>query len=797
MELKEVLGKRVLILDGAMGTEVVRRTGGRVSMGEILNREAPQVILSIHRDYVEAGADIIETNTFSLNRFKAEEAGLQGEYIDLIKRGVELARRAAGSDVFVSGSVGPLGRLLQPLGELTPEQAYEAYREIFRAMTEEGVDLIQVETMVDIEEAKIAERAARDVAPQVPLIISITFTEDGRTVTGSDPETAFSILSRTSAAVLSANCGREVEEFLEIAEVLSRKGKPFAIYPNAGLPIKRGGKIYYPMGPQEFSQFAEKFYERGASIVGGCCGTTPGHIRAIAEKLKGKPVKGKGKGEEFFFLASRSHLLTFGHGFPFRMVGEKINPFGSKKLRPLIEAKDVEGIADHALLQERQGADALDVNLGGQGEKEPDFFRGAIREISLRVRIPLFLDVKNPSSAEEGLKVAPGRAALNSCTGEEERMEKVLPLVKKYGAAVVAIAIDEKGVAETWREKLRVLEAFLRKAEDYGLSFTDIIFDPVVLTASTGSWAVKETLRAIEEAKRAFPVPVILGLSNVSYGLPSRKLLNLSFLAMAIERGADAAILRVSPQVRDMALASEFLAGRSDRFLEEFSGKVEVTVSGRKQPSSPEQALHMAILDGKKDEAYRLTLQLLEKMQPMEIMDQILIPAMREVGELYEKKVYFLPQLIASAEAMKRASSLIESRLEGTGEKRWRIILATVKGDLHDIGKNIAKAVLSNFGFEVLDMGKNVPLEEILKAVEEHAPHAVGLSCLMTTSLDEMEMATKEIKRRWPGILVVLGGATVSPRLVREFGADIYAKDAVDGMKKLREALEDGHKGKD
>ena len=783
----------MLILDGAMGTEIVRRTGGKVPMGEILNKQAPEVILAIHRDYIEAGADIIETNTFSLNRFKAREAGLGENFPELLKRGIDLARKAAEDSVLVSGSVGPLGKLLYPLGELHPHEAYGAYAEIFRVMAQEGVDILQVETMVDIEEAKIAARAAQEIAPHIPLILSVTFTEEGRTLTGSDPNTAFSVLSKTPATVLSANCGREVEEFVEIAGVLSRKNRPFAIYPNAGLPVKKDGEIFYPMGPEEFADFTERFYEKGASIVGGCCGTTPSHIRALAKRFKGKEVKEGGETENFFFLASRTTLIPFGDGFPFRMVGERINPFGSKKLRPIIEAGDVEGIAEAALSQEREGADALDINLGTRGEKEPGFFAEVVREVSLRVKIPLLLDVKNASSAEEGFKWAPGTPALNSCTAEEKRMEEVLPLVKKYGAAVVAIAIDEKGVAERAKDKLRALEKFMKKAEDMGLSPADIIFDPVVLTASTGPWAVKETLKAIEEAKKLFKIPVILGLSNVSYGLPARKLLNFSFLAMAMERGADAAIMRAKAEAKEWVLASEFLSGRPSKFLEHFSKGVEISLSRKEEPSSPEQALSYAILEGKKQKAYELVLQLLQEKEPMEIMNEILIPAMRKVGELYERKIYFLPQLIASAEAMKRASSLIEKSLKGTGEKRWKIILATVKGDLHDIGKNIARAVLSNFGFEVVDLGKNVPLEEILAAVEKHRPHAVGLSCLMTTSLDEMERATKEIKKRWPRVLVVLGGATVSPRLVREFGGDIYAKDAVDGLKKLKEALEGGH----
>jgi len=792
MNLLEKVKRRVLILDGAIGTEIARRAGQSFSLGEILNIEQPDLIKKIHSDYVEAGADIIETNTFSANPYKLREIGLSDWMLEeIIKRAVSLAREAAGDRALVSGSIGPLGRLLKPLGEMSWDEAYENYYRISHIMAAEGVELIQIETQIDVEEAKIAVMAAKE-ATKLPVLISMTFTEDGRTVTGTDPFTAFSILEKTEADILSTNCGKEVKEFLEIADVLAKKTKPFAIYPNAGLPIKKGDTIIYPMDPEEFLSFGEEFYKRGASIIGGCCGTTPSHIKLLSHKLKGLPTK-KSSGETFFFAASRTKLVPAGTGFPFVKIGERINPFGSKKIRPFIENKNLEEIVRAAVEQEKAGADGIDINLGIRGEKEPEFFKSAVTEISTRVNIPIFIDVKNPESIEAALKATSGRAVINSCSAEEERMEEVLPLAKKYSASVIAIAIDDRGVAEDVKTKLQVLENFLKKAESYDLSQDNFIFDPVVLSVSTGSEGVKNTLLAIEEVKRNFNLPVILGLSNVSYGMPKRKWLNQSFLAMAICRGADAGILRVENEKLMATLySSEFIYGRSKRFMEIFTKKTEIPVVKSSKPETQEDALKKAIIEGRKEEAYKITVSLLNKMEPMEIMNQILIPAMKEVGELYEKKIYFLPQLIASADAMKRASALIEERLKKEDiPKKWKIVLATVKGDLHDIGKNIVKAVFSNFGFKVIDLGKNVPLEKIIEAIERDRPHVVGLSCLMTTTLDEMKKAVKKIKEKYPELIVIIGGATVSQRLAKEFGADAFGKDAVDALKKIKSLLEE------
>ncbi len=790
MKLLQELERRVLILDGAMGTEILKRKGRKFPPGEILNLEAPELIYSIHRDYVEAGADIIETNTFSANPIKLKEAGISPAlFKEIIKRGVGLARKAAGEKAFVSGSIGALGKLMHPLGELSWDEIYETYFNISTLMAEEGVDLIQIETQIDVEEAKIAVLAAKE-ATKLPVLVSMTFTEEGRTVTGSDPETAFSILERTGADILSANCGREVEEFLDIAESLSTRGKPFAIYPNAGLPHRQGDTIVFPMGPEEFLSFAEKFYEKGASILGGCCGTTPEHIRVLAGRFKGKPPV-KRQTKTMFFAASRTKIVPAGSGFPFVRIGERINPYGSKKIKPFIEARDIEEIARTAVEQQANGADAIDVNLGLQGEKEPAFFAETLLTISTRVNIPVFIDVKNPDSVEKALKATPGRPVVNSCSAERERMEELLPLISRYSAGVVAIAIDDTGVAETVRDKLKILENFLKTAESYGINSSDVIFDPVVLSVSTGTEGAKNTLEAIREVKRLFEVPVILGLSNVSYGMPKRKWLNRAFLAMAICMGADAAILRVEDEeLASILYASEFICGRSKRYMEIFSKKAELKISRRREAKNDEEALKNAILEGSKNEAHRLTEALLTRMEPLDVLNNILIPAMKEVGDLYERKIYFLPQLIASAEAMKNASSLIEKSLKGEGRKSWKIILATVKGDLHDIGKNIVKAVFSNFGFEVIDLGKNVPVERILEEIEKNRPDMVGLSCLMTTTLDEMERAIREIKKRNPELPVIVGGATVSPRLAKEFGADAYGKDAVDALKKARKLLE-------
>ncbi len=805
MNFREELERRVLVLDGAMGTEILRRRGEKPEFAEQLNLDEPELILSIHRDYVEAGADIIETNTFSLNLFRLRQLGLgESRLCDYIGKAVELARKAAGDKAFVAGSCGPSGKLAKPLGDAEVEEIFENYYKIARCFAKEGVDLIQFETMIDVFEASIAVRAAKEVA-DLPVLVSMTFTEGGRTVTGSDPETAYHILEASQADVLGANCGKEIEEFVGIAEALRRiSSKPFAIYPNAGLPDIVNGKPVYRMKPEQFINFVEKFRQAGASILGGCCGTTPDFIRLIASRFKGAEPPSKGEGISYFFVASRSRLAKAGQGLAFMKVGERINPFGSKKAAAYLENRDLEGLGAMALSQQKAGADALDINLGRRGEEDPIFFAEAVEVLSSRTVLPFFMDVKNPSSLEEALRFFPGRAAINSCTAEDKAMEELLPLARKFSAAVVGICIDEDGIASTAKEKLRAAEKFVQRAmEEFGLRKSDIIMDPVVLTAGTGSEAVKETLKAIELIKKELGVATIVGLSNVSHGLPSRKHLNSAFLAMAIGAGLDAAIMNVESELlMATAAAAEVLAGRDPaarRYLSLFGPKLETlrTVSpamtaAQEQAGDKRQQLYSAVLEGYSKRARQLTEELLKEGEnPLEILNGILIPAMREVGKLYEERKYFLPQLVASSEAMKQAASVLEGKLkleEKAGRKR-KVLLATVQGDLHDIGKNIVKALFQNFGYEVVDLGKNVAPEQILEEVNRHRPDLVGLSCLMTTTLASMERTVRLLKEHFPDLPVIVGGATVTPAFQKKIGADAFGKDAVDGLKKAKKLL--------
>ncbi len=805
MNLREELERRVLILDGAMGTEILRRRGEKPEFAEQLNFDEPELILSIHRDYVDAGADIIETNTFSLNLFRLRQLGIGEERLcDYIARAVELARRAAGERAFVAGSCGPSGKLPKPIGDAEVEEIFENYYKIVRCFAKEGVDLIQFETMIDVFEASIAVRAAKE-ASALPVLVSMTFTEEGRTVTGSDPETAYHILEASQADFLGANCGREIEEFVGIAETLRRiSSKPFAIYPNAGLPETVDGKPVYRMKPEQFLPFVEKFRQAGASILGGCCGTTPDFIRLIASRFKGAEPPSKREGVSYFFVASRSRLAKAGESLPFMKVGERINPFGSKKAKKYLEEGDLEGLAAMALSQQRAGADALDVNLGSRGEEDPIFFAQAVEVLSSRTVLPFFMDVKNPPSLEEALRFFPGRAAVNSCTAEDEAMEQLLPLVRKFSAAVVGICIDEEGIASTAKEKLRAAEKFVQRAiEQFGLKKSDVIIDPVVLTAGTGTEAAKETLKAIELIKKELGVSTIIGLSNVSHGLPSRKYLNSSFLAMAISAGLDAAIMNVEDELlMATAAAAEVLAGRDPaarRYIDLFGPKLETLRIASLQIRTAQEAgedkrhqLYSAVLEGYSRKARQLTEELLgEGEEPLKILNEILIPAMREVGRLYEERKYFLPQLVASSEAMKQAASVLEGKLkleERAGRKR-KILLATVQGDLHDIGKNIVKALFQNFGYEVVDLGKNVSPEQVLEGVRKHRPDLVGLSCLMTTTLQSMERTVRLLKNHFPKLPVIVGGATVTPAFQKKIGADAFGKDAVDGLKKAKKLL--------
>lgn len=795
MNIHNILKDRILILDGGIGTEILKRMDQKPFCFEILNIDNRDLIVDIHKDFIQAGADIITTNTFGANRVKLAQYAAESRVKETNTAGVEAAKRARGeSHVFIAGSLGPVGQLIRPLGPLSEDDVYSAYAEQAQALEKAGSDLLFIETQIDILEGKIALQAVKDNTA-LPVSVSITFPlEEGRTVTGSDPETAAVAFASSRADIFGVNCGGHPESFEDfLGKILLHTNKPLVVYANAGIPVKRGKGHVYSLKPQEYLSYARKFYRLGANIIGGCCGTTPEHIALIAKQYKGKKPVLRQDIEDFFRASSRNAVLTVGSPLPFRVIGENINPFGRKELNRELESDRLDLVREYARRQEQAGADALDVNLGKKGEQDPPFFSSAVRELQNLTKLPLLLDNMNPESLEKALRLYAGKAVINSINGVRKNYDILFPLAQKYGASVILLAMGEKGIPEKAEGRFRIIEQLYKKARDYALSKSDILADPVVLTVSVAPQAAGETLKAIEMIK-SLGIATVCGLSNLSFGLPRRSLLNAAFLPMAVSRGLDSAIMNpLDDNLMTMVKSSDALLDRKlgmRAFLDAYRKKPEIErdAAPKTKAKNPEKELFQAVLEGEKFKSIRLTRSLIASgMDGFQIIEKILSPALRKAGENYEKKIYFLPQLVLSAEAMEEASKVLEKHLEvqSRADKRVRVVLATVYGDLHDIGKNIVSLVMKNYGFAVWDLGKNVDAGTIVDTAIQKKAHVIGLSALMTTTMDEMEKVLRLTAKKAPDIKVIVGGAAVTPSFARKIGADAYGKDALDGIRKI------------
>jgi len=789
MNLLGVLKRKFLILDGAIGTEIIRHNIN-TRFSEILNLENTNFIYKIHSSYVEAGADIIETNTFGANRIKLAPFGKSNLVRKINIKGAEIARKAAGSSNFVAGSMGPSGKLIKPLGELTVEEVYEAFKEQATSLEEGGVDFLLIETQMDILEAKTALRAAKENT-QLPVAVSMSFTEDGRTISGTNPETAVVILNASGADIIGTNCGKSPKEFIKFIEIMRKNTeKPIIVYPNAGIPEKHNGRVIYPATPEEMAKYAEAFYKLGANIIGGCCGNTPAHITLIAKALKYKKPVLPYVQKKIFEIASSTMTKRAGTNLSFLVVGENINPFGKKKLSKEIKAGRIEYIKKLAIIQEANGADALDINLGRKGEKDPLFYKNVVEAVQSVINLPLSLDVSNPVSLSSALSIHPGKAVINSINGNLASMETLLPLAKRYGAGIVILGIDENGIPDKAKERFKIIEKVFKQAIKYGLSERDIIVDPVVLTISAKQESAMETLKAVKMVKELLGLSIILGISNISFGLPSRPLLNKAFLHIALSYGLDAGILNpLSKDIPDDKFAMDAITGKDKnlkRYIERFRKINIVYKEEEESTASPQEKLYRAIKEGMEDEAHSLTKRLINQGdRPLDILNNILVPALKEIGKLYEKKIFFLPQLLASSRAAQGATELIRRHLktEKTEIKKEKILLTTVKGDYHDIGKNIVSSVLKSYGYEVVDLGKDRSYEEIVKKVKKEKVDIIGLSALMTTTMEEMESIVKRLKKEHPHWKTIVGGAAVSKKFAEKIGADAYARDAMETVK--------------
>lgn len=787
----EDFGKRILIVDGAMGTMIQAKRPDFRGAPEILNKEDPDLIREIHEAYIEAGADIIETNTFGANRIKLSNYDLQDKAYELAYLGAKVAREASKGRVLVAGSVGPLGRLLWPSGDLEFREALDAFREQIKALKDGGADLIFVETMSDLREAKAAIIAANE--NDIPAVCMMTFQEDERTLLGSTPEAISIALSKMDVLAIGSNCSFGPDLLINIARRMSSfTSKPLVFMPNAGLPKLINGKTVFPMGPEEFLSYMDEFISLGAWIIGGCCGTTPEHIKLLAGKYKGqKPIKVPQR--EVMTVSGRDRIVLIGKNQYPVIVGERINPTGKKDFIEDLKSKRASWAIKAGISQKEKGAEILDVNVGAPGIDEVEMLPFIAVSVQMATGLPIMVDSSNIEAIERTLEVIDGRAIINSTTLEEKKMERILPLAKRFGSAILLLPMDERGIPDSATDRINLGKRFLKELDKFNMGIYDMLFDCLVTTVAADAKGPITTLETLRLAKKEGFL-TIMGVSNVSYGLPNRKAINMSFLSASIIDGLDCAIINPEiPELLEVFHASSLLAGR-DENGKIYISKYGVTDSKNNQSETKlkeltkEEELKLSVIDGDETKARELTEILIKEKDPIDIINNYLIPAMEEVGKRYEKGIYFLPQLVSSARAMQSAFQVIKENMKGMKrETKGKIILATVEGDIHDIGKNIVGMLLENNGYEVIDLGKNVPTERIVEEAKRIRPLAVGLSALMTTTMQEMRNVIKKLKEEGIKTFTIIGGAVVTEEFAREIGADAYAKDALSAVKILDE----------
>ena len=778
MTFKEKFGNEILFFDGAMGTMLQKNGLKTGELPENMNITHPEVLLKIHKEYLDAGCNIVTTNTFGANglKFKNVEEIITSA-VSLAKKSIENIER----DCYVALDVGPLGKLLKPCGDLEFETAYELFKEQVIAGENAGADLILIETMGDLYEIKAAVLAAKENT-ELPILVSMIFDEKGILLTGADIKTAVITLEALGVDGIGMNCGLGPDQMLELLKEMKKySSTPIFIQPNAGLPVSVNGVTTYNVTPEEFAQKQLEIVKNGACALGGCCGTTPQHIKAMIELCKNEKVEKITK-KDFTAVTSYSKTVIFGEK-PV-IIGERINPTGKKMLKEALRNKDMDYIYREGVAQADAGADILDVNVGLPEIDEPEMMQNAVFGLQSILNTPLQIDTSDTVAMEKSLRLYNGKAMVNSVNGKAESMNSVFPLVKKYGGVVVCLTLDENGIPETADGRIAIAEKIIEKAKEYKISKNDLVFDPLCMTVSTNKDNAKITLECIERLNNDLGVKTVLGVSNVSFGLPNRELLNSTFFNLALQKGLSAGI--INPK-SDAMMNSYYsycaLAGLDDNFESYISNNTE-----NKKQVSPENTVDLktAVIKGLKSQARAETEKELTTKSPLEIIDGILIPALDEVGKDFENNVVFLPGLLMSAETAGMSFEIIKKHMAkygSTDTKKGKIIIATVKGDIHDIGKNIVKVLLENYGYDVVDLGKDVAPQQIVEAVKKENAKLVGLSALMTTTVPAMEETIRLLREHTDGVSVMVGGAVLTEEYAKMIGADYYGKDAMSSVR--------------
>lgn len=764
-----IFKNRRYIFDGGFGTMLQRRGMKAGAVPEELNITHRELIRGIHREYRAAGAEIMTANTFGANPVKLKSSYSLEE---IITAAVENARSAGGLTAL---DVGPTGALLKPVGELDFEDAYAAFYEVARLGAAAGADLIVIETMSDTLEAKAAILAAKD-ACGLPVLASMTFDEKGKTLTGADPECMTAIFEGLGVDALGINCGLGPAQILPLAKRLTAVSSvPVLIQPNAGLPKVVNGETVYDVGPEEFGRLAAEFARLGVKFLGGCCGTTPEHIRQAVkstENIPFTPPERKG----LRVCASYSHALTVGEGTV--IIGERINPTGKKKFREALKNRDFDYILGEAVSQAAAGAHALDVNVGSPDIDETEMMREAVPRIQAVTDLPLQIDSASPAALEAAMRVYNGKPIVNSVNGKDAVMDAVFPLVKKYGGMVVGLTLDEAGIPDSAEGRFAIAERIVNRAAEYGVAKNDIIIDALTMTVATDDFAAKKTLDALGMIKERLGVATVLGVSNISFGLPERSTVNAAFLDMAVRAGLDCAIYNpMSPRSSGDPGALKMLAG-GDPGCE---GYIAACAAAEQSAAHKEEepGLEHLIATGQKERSYEAAKEMLKTVPALELINGHIIPALNKVGEGFEKGRLFLPQLMSGADSAKRAFDAVREAAAGSDAASGTVVLATVKGDIHDIGKNIVKLLLQNYGYSVVDLGRDVDIGLIVDTLRETGAPLLGLSALMTTTVVSMEKTIKAVRESGLDCKIVVGGAVLTESYAMEIGADYYAKDAL------------------
>ena len=805
-EFAQLIKQGPILLDGATGTNL-QNAGMPVGVcPEQWILENPDVMIALQKAYVEAGTDILYAPTFTANRIKLEEYGLGDRLEEMNKELIALSKEAAQGKALVAADMTMTGQQLYPIGELMFEDLVEVYKEQAVVLANAGADLFVVETMMSLQESRAAVIAIREVC-DLPIMVSLTYNPDGRTLYGTDPATATVVLQSLGADAIGINCSTGPEDMIAPVRKMAEYATiPILAKPNAGLPELENGVTVYKTGPDEFAACGKRLVEAGASIIGGCCGTTPAHIKALKDAVKDMPVHAP-LAKKRRVLTSERRLVEIDLNGRFMVIGERINPTGKKKLQAELKEGKLNIVRDMALDQERNGADILDVNMGMNGIDEKEMMLNTIYEVTTTVDCPLCIDSSYVEVIEAALRIYPGRALINSISMEKEKMEKLLPIAKKYGAMFILLPLSDAGLPDSSEEKHAIIRTVMEEAIKNGLAKEDMIVDGLVATIGANPKAALECYETFAYCKNELQLPTVCGLSNISFGLPERIYVNTAFLTMAIANGLTMAIANPSQELlMNAAFASDLLLARegSDiRYInrmnmlqEKYAGQERVIApvkkaaadSGRNEPKTAKEAhsaIFEAVLKGNKGTIVdEVKAALSDGAKPDEIINDHLIPAINEVGVLFDRQKYFLPQLIASANTMKMAIEYVEPMLERKDSgKKATAVIATVEGDIHDIGKNLVVLMLKNYGYNVIDLGKDVPASLIVETAMKENAEIIGLSALMTTTMMRMKDVVELAKEKGCTSKIVIGGAAINESFAEEIGADGYSKDAAECVK--------------